>query len=354
MQLRLTNTSPKRKFLNSINYFRGLAIILIVLGHSYDLSHWEISNIWEKTIYSLSQNGSVFFLFISGFLFHHIFYSRFNYKKFMISKVKNVFLPYLLISIIPILMTVFFLNGGENLPTELQDKPLISIVWYLVTGNVILAYWYIPVAMILYALSPLVIWLINSQNLLKAILFLLPISLIVHRPIDNINTLQSTIYFFPIYLLGVWSSRNKKKIYQYLNNKRTIILGLAIVLAAIQSLFFEIPGNFHKPLWIITVPDINLIQKILLVFFFMSFLDLHEKSDLKILNKTAETSFPLYFIHPLLINVAAKLIDDLNLDYQGNLFTLILTALILLSVSMAIACGIKTIFQKNSRYLIGW
>lgn len=352
----LKSPPKKKKFLNSINYFRGIAIILIVLGHCYDLSRWDISNNVEKVFYSLTLNGSVYFVFISGFLYHHIFYQRFNYKKFMLKKTQFVFLPYLLFSLIPILYTVFLDGGGQYLPNELREQPFLATIWYFVTGRISYAYWYIPMAMLLFAISPVINWIIRSRRVLEAILFLLPISLIIHRPVDNINPIHSLIYFFPIYLIGIWSSINHKRIYAYLRDhkKKAIIILLAIALGIIQVFVFQQSGNFHKEFWSMTVPDVNLIQKILLCFVFMSVLDLYENSDITSMKKTAQTSFAIYFIHPFLISFLISVTSKLNLTYQGNFFTLILTTLFIVVASMVIAYSVKAVFQKNSRYLIGW
>ena len=99
------NPPAQKKFLNSINYFRGIAIIIIVMAHSYGIAHWNIyrnPSTFDQFFYSLNLNGSVFFIFISGFLYNHIFYPRFNYKKFMLKKAKFVLVPYLVCSVIPI------------------------------------------------------------------------------------------------------------------------------------------------------------------------------------------------------------------------------------------------------------
>ena len=353
----LLKSPPKKKFINSINYFRGIAIILIVLGHSYDLSRWDISNNVEQVFYSLTLNGSVYFVFISGFLYYHIFYQRFEYKKFMLKKTQFVFLPYLLFSLIPILFTVFLGGGGEFLPEGLKQQPFLATIWYFATGRISYAYWYIPMAMLLFALSPVINWIIKSDRILEVILFLLPISLIIHRPIDNINPIHSLIYFFPIYLIGIWSSINNKRIYAYLRDhrKKLVLILLAIAIGVIQVSVFQQPGNFHKEFWSITVPDVNLIQKILLCFLFMSVLDLYENKDITSMKKTAETSFAIYFIHPFLINAIISIATRLNLmTYQGNFLTLIVATFCIMIISMAIAYSIKAVLKKNSRYVIGW
>ena len=354
--MQLKSPVSKKKFLNSIDYFRGIAIILIVLGHCYDLSHWQISSNVDKLFYSLTLNGSVYFVFISGFLYNHVFYPRFKYKKFMLKKTQFVFLPYLLFSLVPILLTVLVGDGGQYLPNNLRGQPVLAVLWYLVTGRIIYAYWYIPMAMLLFAISPAINWLIKSKKVLLAICFLLPISLIIHRPVDNINPLHSLIYFLPIYLIGIWSSINQKEIYAYLrNNQQKLILAVgAIALGLIQVFVFQASGNFHKEFWSFTVIDVNLLQKIILCFLFMSILDLYEDTDIKIMKKTAATSFAIYFIHPFLINIIISLTRRLNIKYSGNIFTLLAATFLVTIVSMAIAYTVKAVLKKKSRYLIGW
>lgn len=355
----MVKNSPlkKKKFINSINYFRGLAIIIIVLGHSFDLAQWNISSNFEMFIHALSLNGTVYFVFISGFLYYHIFYHRFNYKKFMLKKMQYVLLPYVLISLIPILLVVFSGNGNsDHLPMILKNNSLLAIIWYFVTGKIILAYWYIPMAMLLFAFSPLVNLIIKSNKTIEVFLLLLPISLIVHRPLDNLNALHSLIYFFPVYILGVWSSINNQAIYKYLrgNIKKIGIVVLIILLGLIQVSIFQQTGNFHKNFWSITVPDVNLIQKILLCFLFMSILDKYENTNFRLVNKIAETSFAIYFIHPFVVQSLLNILSRFNISYQGDFFTLILATFLITITSMTIAFSIKAVLKKNSRYLIGW
>lgn len=351
-----TPTVRKKKFINSINYFRGLAIILIVMGHCFDLAHWKIETNFERFVHASTLNGTVYFVFISGFLYYHIFYHRFNYQKFMLKKAQYVLLPYLLFSLLPVLSAVFINSSNTVLPESLKSNPIAAILWYLVTGNVIFAYWYIPMVMLLYAASPVINWIIRSDKVLTCFWLLLPISMIVHRPINNLNAVHSLIHFFPVYLLGIWSSINQKRIYVYLkeNRKKVLLVALAIALGLIQVIVFDQTGNFHKDFWSITVPDVNLLQKILLCFLLMSILDNYEDTDFTTLKKTAETSFAIYFIHPFLINFLYAVITKLNINYPGNFLTLILATIIVVIGSMAIAIAIKAVLKQKSRYLIGW
>ncbi|MEO1506851.1 MAG: acyltransferase family protein, partial [Cyanobacteria bacterium J06633_23] len=80
----------------------------------------------------------------------------------------------------------------------------------------------------------------------------------------------------------------------------------------------------------------------------------YEHTNFSILNKVAETSFAIYFLHPFLLNAAFSLLTKLNFNYQGNFLIWIFVAFTTVITSMALAVGIKAVLKKRSRYLIGW
>jgi len=59
--------------IKSIEYFRAIAIILIVAGHLL-LAGIESSYLFELAIQNIIFGGTTLFVFISGFLFHHVFF----------------------------------------------------------------------------------------------------------------------------------------------------------------------------------------------------------------------------------------------------------------------------------------
>ena len=229
------------------------------MTHSYGIARWNVSqnaSLLERLFYSFNLNGSVFFVFISGYLYNHIFYPKFQYKKFLSKKIKFVLVPYLICSTLPILYTVFDLNnewtfhiifdsgGRDFLPDSIKDQPLMSVLWFLVTGRATYAYWFIPMIIMIFIISPLINNLIRSKYLLPVILMLTPVSMIVHRPLQNTNPLHSLVYFLPIYLLKICSLINRQKIIFYLRSNRIkiIILLSSILLGLIQVSVFNITG----------------------------------------------------------------------------------------------------------------
>ena len=93
-------------YVNSINYFRGIAITCIVIGHCFGLSDFAFETNLGNTFFNLLKGGTHFFVFISGFLFHLVYYNSYNSNDFMIKKSKSVLLPYFILSSIPILYLI--------------------------------------------------------------------------------------------------------------------------------------------------------------------------------------------------------------------------------------------------------
>jgi peptidoglycan/LPS O-acetylase OafA/YrhL len=157
-----------------------------------------------------------------------------------------------------------------------------------------------------------------------------------------------------VYLIGVYSSIYKTQINTYINNNKRFLGLTVIALGLIQVLVFQQSGNFHKNFWELDVIDVNLLQKIIFGYLIMAILNMYEKRNINTLKILAETSFPIYFIHPFIINIFNKIVSLCRITYEGNLLIFALISLMVILVSMATAYLIKQIFQKNSRYLIGW
>ena len=92
----------------AFDYFRGVAILFIVAGHSY--GPWVIDSFGERVLANIISGGSTLFVFISGFFFHFVFYEKFNFREFLKKKAKYVFLPYLTLSVIGIVYYMLQLN----------------------------------------------------------------------------------------------------------------------------------------------------------------------------------------------------------------------------------------------------
>ena len=72
----------KTKILNYINVFRGLAILLIIMGHTMQFGNPK--SLINMINCEMICGGTALFIFISGFLFQHLAY-KFEYKNKRVS-----------------------------------------------------------------------------------------------------------------------------------------------------------------------------------------------------------------------------------------------------------------------------
>lgn len=227
-------------YLRSIEYFRAIAIVLIVAGHCFAISGWIVDSFAELVLANIISGGTSLFVFISGFLFHHVFYRTFDYRQFMLKKIRNVYFPYLFLSIFGIwhaLVTrIPFPEYYFGPDDTLYDQVVRPALLYLWTGGVFV-YWYIPFIMGMFLLSPLFIRFIESSRRFRGVLICLTlaISLFMHRPVNNFSILQSMVFFLPVYLFGMCCSLEKEWIYARLSERLWLLLIGAILLAMLQA-----------------------------------------------------------------------------------------------------------------------
>ena len=356
-------------FLVSINYFRAISILIIVTGHCYDIAGIDINSLTfgENIAVNLITGGTTLFVFISGFLFHYIFIPRYEYKKFISGKIKNVLIPYLILSLPVILL---YLNGIGQAPyflpeaTGIFDRYFIPFIKYYWSGSTVIGYWYIPFIMITFSMAPLHVRFSRQSTTIQLVIIttFLAISAVLHRPIDNIFVFQEVLYFFPVYLIGISCSIHREKIYALMNNNELYLLFIVISLAIFEALIGK-QGNYHKAAFSLNGIDIMLFQKIILSLFFMVWLHRFEKTSIKIIEIIAATSFSIFFIHGYLISLTKREFENLGI-LSLDAFTkqlhfspwvnLTLIVITFVLISSLIAIGLKKIIPKYSRYLTGY
>lgn len=361
-------------FLQSISNFRGITIILIVMGHSYTYglsSTGDIGNVLKNII----TGGTSLFVFISGYMFYHVFYPRYGYSKFIKGKFKNVGVPYLLLGSIAV-FAYYLLNWGYFNPVEYMvdsesayrngvlfqpsDSNATTAMKYIVTGHFLTAYWYIPFVLLCFLTAPLHILFIRSstKSQLIVIFSLSILSLFIHRAVEGNNPLQSLVYFTPIYLIGISVCMNKDKISQYLDHKTLLLLLSIVVIISFYQNHIGVNGNSHKPFFEYAGVDVVFIQKVALIFLlYGAFEKLIFKS--KYLDTISDTSFAIFFIHPwllLLLEIADARYFGGTLKSDFNIPLYIGTCSGIVVISVLCAKIMKMVFRgsKNTRYLIGY
>jgi len=339
--------------LNYFDYCRAVAIIFIVAGHSYSV--WVIDTIPEKMLANIITGGTALFVFISGFFFHHTFYKNFNYKNFIIKKSRNVLVPYLILSTVAFVVIVILLNDPHPyLAGDVSLELYLKAIW---SGRTLNAYWYIPFICLAFLASPLFLGFIKLPNASQLTIFalFLFVSMIGHRPIDNVAPFHTLGYFTSIYLLGIIFSINQYKLLSIFKNKSLILGGLVLALSFIQITFYDTRGNFHKETFFSFEGfDVIILQKIALIFLIISIVQKFESKNIPALKYIASVSFPIFFIHPWILFVWQRYsLADYFTFLPGIVIFAVIT-LIAFTGSIILATIVKAIFAKRSSYLIGW
>ncbi len=345
----------------SFDYFRGVAIIFIVAGHSF--GPWHIDTFIEKLLVNLIYGGTVLFVFISGFFFHYIFYNTFNLKKFLVKKYQNVLLPYIILTISGI---SYYKLSSTQFPwvekLELHNVESVSeyirmIAIYLWTGCIASTYWYIPFISIIFIMSPIFLSYIKlpASYRIGIFLILLLASMFIHRPTGNLSPLHSVLYFIPIYMLGIMSSIHREQVSLFIEGKSLVIGCIVLILAIVQAFFFNTVGNFHKDeIFSYNGMDIMIIQKIAMCFFLLSLLQKYESRHIPGLKMLAVSSFAIYFIHPWVFILFQETGIFSFFSFLPDFGMFLLTVPLVLASSLLIAYLVKSVLKHNSRYIIGW
>jgi len=348
---------PKIMRINYFDYFRAIAILFVVAGHSY--YPWHINSLPEMVIANLITGGTALFVFISGFFFHRIFYPKFQFWSFLIKKSKNVLLPYIVLSSVGFLFIVVIcdtpnphivgdVNGFNNIFLYLK---------YLWTGQIITAYWYIPFIMIIFAISPLFIKYIDLSLIKQIYIFilLLVVSMLIHRPAHNLSPIHSVIYFTPLYMLGIIFSNNEKSICNFIKNKSFILGIVTLLISVIQVAENDSYGNYQKKEMLSYAGvDIIIIQKIFMIFFFLSILQKIDKKEIKFLKYIASISFAIYLLHPWVLKYFSYLSITDYISFLPGIILFPIKTILIIGICLAVATLFKTILGKRSRYIIGY
>lgn len=342
--------SMKREFDTSIHYFRAITILIIVFGH-FEL--WGRSDIVYSSVLNLVKGGTALFVFISGYLFTYIYSAHWNYVDFIKRKILNVLVPYLIIS------TLFFVcTRAMDFTTtgRLQNSLIPAYMHMLVFGKAAICFWYIPFIMMVFLMAPLHRLFFRARPVcqISLLVVLFTVSALIHRPPGNNNLFQALLYFTPFYLAGGMWGRNKQFVTARWRKYSLLFLLAACGLAFIQAAVFARTGNYAKPVFTWNGIDLMVLQKILLIVFFMLILSRRRGSPAFLPDLIAKTSFTVFFLHMF---VGTFILDRLPLlrDMQGFswhfwlLFPCIVTLLCILA-----ALAVRKLLKTRSKYVAGY
>ena len=359
-----------REHIAYLQYFRALAIILIVCGHTYAVAWTHFVNedpqnkvSWINMLPALINGGTAYFVFISGFLYRHVFYGRLSYAEFIAKKAKYVGLPYLVLGL-PIAVLGIVLGTFTTTLTKdgvpYPHSGFIDLTVLLATGRMAVAYWYIPCAMLLFLASPLFDRFIRLGSKAQIAIWLasIGVALWIHRPVENLNPLQSLLYIANFYLFGMIFYHHREAIIAVIARQSVILASIAFMLAiaATQAIVMHNVGNIEHNFgegWLPVALDLGLVQKYAGFLIFCGLFSHWTVDTAPVLGYVADISFGIFFVHAPVLAILIRMPPALSPHVGDLTLDLILYTAFVLAISIAIITVVKSLAGRRSRYIIG-
>lgn len=317
--------------LNSFDIFRGVTILLIVAVHT------RVPEIDAPLLWASISNGSIFFVFISGFFYGYLKNYNLNFYSFFTKKVKTIFLPYVLISIPIIIWRLIETESGTI------TKDTLS---YILSGSHADSLWFMPFILLFFCISNISRFFIgidkNIQMIIISVLSIYPI-VELRSDISSTNTItafENLLYFIPVYLFGISASKNLRI---FTDNKKYGYISLVLSLG-----FVYLDSNINQPV------DYSYINKIFVIATFLFFHDEVNKFKCRYLSMSAKHSFNIYFLHVYVITLMdiSGLIDFI-VHNSSTYISIPLITLMCTTGSVSIAIVARLIMPVKYKYVIG-
>lgn len=293
--------SSTTHFVGEIHRMRGLAIVLVVACHVTDGAGWGHEGGLRHLAWAALGNATVPFVFVSGYLFHHLS-GRFRYLPYLRKRFENVVIPYLIVTT-PTLIHQY-LNHSDVFADSSRPAWFSALSAYSTAAHMPIPFWYIPTIALFYVASQGLVALGRSKALPVATLGTLLVALVLHRSREHRCVWQSALYFLPVYLLGIWVSRDREVWLAALARHRGSLAVLACALFALQFPIDHVLGPIYS-----SAPfsmeagsvDLDLPAKALMTLVALSWLCRESPILGRILPPVASASFGIFFVHEYVI-----------------------------------------------------
>ena len=332
---------PSRPFLGYIHAFRALAITFIVAGHAIDLFDWTERPGVERALRIVLGNGTTLFIFIAGFLFQHLL-PKFEVKRYYRSKLKNVLLPYALISIPAIVYYTAFAQREKAWPGLYEQPIWAQIAIFLGTGTHVTPLWFIPMIAIFYAIAPL----LRRLDRLPGFYLMIPAFLVVSCLVPRANFYVNFVHYFSVYVLGMCVSRHQDWVVDRLRRNRSVAASAAIVVLLAAAEYFLTRESLTY---------LNLLQKIAFSAFAVGVLARLTSSKVAPwVGVVAECSYGVFFVHSYVLAGFKGLTEfALGCLITGGPEVTFLGLAATLAASIGLVQIVRALLGSKSRVVIG-
>lgn len=276
----------------------------------------------------------------------------------MQSKIKNVLIPYLVVSIPFLYLKLYHPQLFQAQVPEFTESKFLLCLFYLATGKHMGPMWFIPVLFMLYIFSFL-FRLIHKRAWLHY--FFLMASILLGVFTFNFgykfSPFISLLFVMPVYYVGMSYSKWKRKVGDLPRAYIGALSGVIILILLLENLEWIVIdfsygyAEIERKTWHLI--NYTKIKMLMIALVYIELLN-HLQGFLKrILNSLATYSFGIYFVHLYLLRLGEVALKKTFINFQLNTIYYLLFSAFVLIGSVVVLKLIRLIFRKNSRYLVG-
>ncbi|MCR8668826.1 acyltransferase [Aestuariibaculum sp. M13] len=354
--------SKESAFLSYVHSFRGLAILIIVFGHAVAAATIGARGVFDESylLVMISEvfyhDSTIYFAIISGLLFSSVLKPK-GFKRFYVSKLKFIIVPYIFLTLIFTFLRIrfksqegFFENFWFYLSTTFRN---------LIYGKANFVMWYIPVLVFLYLVTPVLDWLQNKSNFTKGLFLLVVLMPLVISRIqmahEYVLKLETMLYFTGAYAFGMWLGSDINETLGKFKAYKFQILAIAIL--STLSLFYLYNNQLDYFGKVSLKESLFYVQKLCFTVLILLVFKKFEYRQIKWLNVVARDSFAIYFLHGFILFSSLSLFKSVLLFNEIEPLNIISGTVLLLVYSVGLSLLTvylsRKIFKRYSRFLVG-
>lgn len=352
----------RKKYLNKLDYLKGLAILGVVAIHTLG-AEYPINNDFIYIIYiniiQLSAFSVPFFLFISGLVL------TYNYGDMKINYIKFIKRRFFVILIPFIVWSCIYLVYNNALMGKNMDLNIITVIRKLATGNAEFHLYFIVLVMQFYLIFPFILNYVlkfkKHHTILLASIFMFNLLLIYlyYYQFDYLSEkILKKIFIFWIFyfvfgmVIGYNIDNNK---YRISDKSLYIFVPLFLIFYLSLDISYFSNGLQDKNIfWFRPQTFIYATLSIIIAFKFINELRMLNilKLPAKLVRKLGQNSFGIYLSHALFLNISKISFGILRIDnrafYYNMLVFLIVITLSLLFVMIISRSPVGRFLAGNS------